>query len=139
VGTQLGSSLTMMSPTTDKMQRQIMLFLPLLFVLFIINFPAGLLVYWITTNTWTIAQQLVVKRRVAHTGPPPPPAGGPGGGPGPPGGPNGAPSGGGLGSLLRGRARPAQEPAAVGAGNRARTTAPPPPPRKKKKRSGRRR
>ena len=31
--------------------------LPFVFVLFIIRFPAGLIVYWITTNLWTIGQQ----------------------------------------------------------------------------------
>jgi YidC/Oxa1 family membrane protein insertase len=32
------------------------------FVIFIINFEAGLIVYWITTNVWTIGQQLLVKK-----------------------------------------------------------------------------
>ncbi len=41
VGTQLGSSLMMSSATMDRTQRQIMLFMPLLFVLFVIRFPAG--------------------------------------------------------------------------------------------------
>src|SRR6478736_1028350 len=50
VGTQLASSLMMASPTMDKTQRQIMTFMPLVFVFVIINFPAVLLVYWITTN-----------------------------------------------------------------------------------------
>ena len=49
----------MSSPTMDKTQRQLMLVLPLFFVIFIINFPAGLIVYWITTNLWTIGQQYV--------------------------------------------------------------------------------
>src|ERR1039458_6255805 len=70
VGTQLSSSLMMSSATMDKTQRQIMLFMPLVFVFFIISFPAGVIVYWITTNTWTILQQYVVKRRL---GPAPPP------------------------------------------------------------------
>ena len=43
--------------------------MPLFFVIFIINFPAGVIVYWITTNTWTIAQQYFVKRAI---GPPVP-------------------------------------------------------------------
>ena len=54
VGSQLASSLVMQSPTMDKTQRQIMLFMPLIFVFIVIKFPAGVLVYWITTNTWTI-------------------------------------------------------------------------------------
>src|SRR6478672_550438 len=73
VGTQLASSLMMASPTMDKTQRQIMTFMPLVFVFVIINFPAGLLVYWITTNTWTMGQQYFIKRAigppVAATGP----------------------------------------------------------------------
>ena len=55
VGTQLASSLMMSSPTMDKTQRRIMMFLPLFFVVFVINFPAGVIVYWITTNLWTMA------------------------------------------------------------------------------------
>ena len=46
------------------MQRRIMMFMPLIFVLVVIRFPAGVLVYWITTNTWTIGQQFIVKRRI---------------------------------------------------------------------------
>jgi YidC/Oxa1 family membrane protein insertase len=70
VGTQLGSSLLMSSPTMDKTQRQIMLVMPLFFVIFIINFPAGVIVYWITTNTWTIGQQYIVRRRLGPIAPP---------------------------------------------------------------------
>jgi YidC/Oxa1 family membrane protein insertase len=144
VGTQLGSSLMMSGAMTDRTQRQIMLFMPLLFVIFVIQFPAGVLVYWITTNLWTIAQQYVVKRRIGPVRPATPggspPAGGAGsdgGGP-PKSGPNGSGgSGGGLGALIRKPKQPeaAKQPVATG----ARGAAPPKPPRKKKKRSGRRR
>src|SRR5438552_12490302 len=61
VGSQVASTL-LMSASADKNQRRLFLALPLFFVIFIINFPAGLIVYWITTNTWTIAQQYVVRR-----------------------------------------------------------------------------
>ncbi|MFZ0089281.1 MAG: YidC/Oxa1 family membrane protein insertase [Solirubrobacteraceae bacterium] len=64
IGTQLGSSLMMSAATMDPTQRKIMLFMPLIFVLFVIRFPAGVLVYWVTTNLWTIAQQYIVKRRI---------------------------------------------------------------------------
>ena len=64
VGTQLGSSLLMSAASMDPTQRKIMLFMPLLFVLFVIRFPAGVLVYWITTNAWTIGQQYIVKKRL---------------------------------------------------------------------------
>jgi YidC/Oxa1 family membrane protein insertase len=152
VGTQLGSSLMMSSATMDRTQRQIMLFMPLLFVLFVIRFPAGVLVYWITTNLWTIGQQYVIKRRIGPLRPatasgPPATGGGSGSGPRPPredggggppkSGPNGSGGGGGggLGGLIRKPKEKEPEPVATG----ARGGAPPRPPRKKKKRSGRRR
>ncbi|MBV9413589.1 MAG: membrane protein insertase YidC [Solirubrobacterales bacterium] len=153
VGSQLASSLMMSSPMMDPTQRRLMLLLPLFFVIIVINFPAGLLVYWITTNLWTMGQQYTVRKLIgpptpapAGTGAGPPTDGdgrdGRGGGGGPPqAGPNGA-SGGGIGSLLRGRTKPEPEPEPekVGAAARPRReSAPPPPPRKKKKRSGRRR
>jgi YidC/Oxa1 family membrane protein insertase len=165
VGTQLGSSLMMSSATMDRTQRQIMLFMPLVFVLFIIRFPAGVLVYWITTNLWTMGQQYIIKRRIGPRqavvagaaagaaaltpGDTPRPAGGRGKpAPTPPaaeaqatkeGGSNGASSGGGLGRLI-GRAKPEEkEPVATGARSPRSGGPPPKPPRKKKKRSGRRR
>ena len=36
--------------------------LPVLFVPFILNFPAGLMLYWLTTNLWTTGQGLVTRR-----------------------------------------------------------------------------
>jgi YidC/Oxa1 family membrane protein insertase len=120
VGTQLASTMLMSSPTMDKTQRQIMMVLPLFFVLFIIRFPAGVIVYWITTNTWTMAQQYFFKRRIAHLQPAT--AGGPGASSGGGGnGANGEGSTGGIGSLIRNvRAKPApveeDEPAKVGGG-----------------------
>jgi YidC/Oxa1 family membrane protein insertase len=63
VGSQLLSTV-LMSTATDRTQRMIFLALPFVFVIFIINFPAGLLVYWITTNFWTIVQQMIVRKRL---------------------------------------------------------------------------
>src|SRR5450755_2940445 len=163
VGTQLASSLMMSSPTMDQTQRKIMLFMPLLFVFFVINFPAGVLVYWITTNTWTMAQQFVVKRRlgpVATTAVAGPVVASNGGGSsgssagsrvgskagsgsgGSKAQPNGAAvGGGGIGALLRSKVKPTEKEKAAAVGVAAdRVAGPPPrPPRKKKKRSGRRR
>src|SRR3954470_10010182 len=127
VGSQLISSLLMPS-TVDRNQRMIFLALPFIFVPFIINFPAGLLVYWITTNIWTSVQQYLVRRTVGPITPPSPGGGGGGlfGGlrPRPP-----STSGEGNGAVPES----ATERPKVPAGG-----APPPPPRKKKKRSGRR-
>src|ERR671918_3047228 len=61
VGTQLAAS-AVTAISADPMQRRIMFALPFVFVIFIINFEAGLIVYWITTNVWTIGQQLLVKK-----------------------------------------------------------------------------
>src|ERR671923_876541 len=61
VGTQLAAS-AVTALSADPMQRRIMLALPFVFVVFIINFQAGLIVYWITTNVWTIGQQLLVRK-----------------------------------------------------------------------------
>jgi YidC/Oxa1 family membrane protein insertase len=63
VGSQLFSTL-LMSTTTDRTQRMIFIALPFVFVTFVIQFPAGLLVYWITTNVWTIVQQTIIKKRL---------------------------------------------------------------------------
>jgi YidC/Oxa1 family membrane protein insertase len=61
VVTQLTSGL-IMSVTADKSQRMMMFLLPLIFVPFVISFPAGLLVYWIATNLWTIGQSIVIQK-----------------------------------------------------------------------------
>ena len=82
IGSQLLSSV-LMSVTADKNQRMIMIALPFVFTVFIINFPAGLLVYWITTNLWTVGQQYIVRRMAGDPVPlttPPPGAGDAGGG-----------------------------------------------------------
>jgi YidC/Oxa1 family membrane protein insertase len=153
-GSQLVSSLLMMTATADQNQKIIMLVLPFLFVGFIYRFPAGLLLYWITTNIWTIGQQQFLRRVIGSKQPEPPPlpeiktASGSGGKPGDKKGEAAAPSGGGGGLLAR-LSQATSSSGSSGAGNgssggakeEARVTkAPPPPPRsRKKKRSGRRR
>jgi len=63
VVTQLISGLVM-AISADKSQRTLMFVLPLIFVPFIISFPAGLILYWITTNIWTIGQQFTIQKLV---------------------------------------------------------------------------
>jgi YidC/Oxa1 family membrane protein insertase len=137
VGTQLVSTMIMAAPTMDKTQRQMMMAMPLLFVVFIIRFPAGLIVYWITTNAWTMAQQFAFKRIL-----------------GPPAISNFTAAideievdERNIASRLKGLlGRPAEADtnglprAGTSTNGRSRpNAAPPPPPRKKRKRSGRRR
>jgi YidC/Oxa1 family membrane protein insertase len=62
VGTTLFSSV-MMSVGNDRNQRLMAIFLPLFFVIFAIQFAAGLLVYWIATNIVTIPQQVYNLRK----------------------------------------------------------------------------
>jgi YidC/Oxa1 family membrane protein insertase len=61
IGSQLISSL-MTTATVDRNQRLIALGLPFVFTIFILSFPAGLILYWITTNLWTVGQQFTVRR-----------------------------------------------------------------------------
>ena len=36
--------------------------LPIVFIPFILNFPSGLMIYWLTTNLWTTGQGFVTRR-----------------------------------------------------------------------------
>jgi YidC/Oxa1 family membrane protein insertase len=137
VSSQLASTL-LMSTTTDKTQRMIFLALPFFFVLFVWQFPAGLLVYWITTNLWTIVQQAIVRKRLGPMRPP-------------------GQEQESLGDMLRKlrgdeaeesdgkgqkgpKTRATPKPAVAGNEPKGKPSGPPPaPPRRKKKRSGRRR
>ncbi|NIA19166.1 MAG: membrane protein insertase YidC [Xanthomonadaceae bacterium] len=53
-----------MSPTTgDAMQAKMMLFMPIIFTFMFLNFPAGLVLYWLVNNILSIAQQYMVMRK----------------------------------------------------------------------------
>ena len=62
VVTQMISTELMVATQSDSTQKWIMRAMPIMFVLFLFRFPAGLFVYWVTTNVWTIGQQLIIKR-----------------------------------------------------------------------------
>src|ERR687898_1140543 len=55
---------------TVAQQKQIMRFMPLVFGFFLARFPAGLFVYWVTSNLITFCQNYLIYRRVPQ--PPPP-------------------------------------------------------------------
>jgi len=93
----------------DKTQRTIMMFLPLVFLTVVSRFPTGLILYWMTTNLWTVGQGLVTRRLV-------PKAGKPGTLPAAPAGPK------------RSSRNPPKEEAAAGNGATAAAPAPKPPP-----------
>ncbi|GAA7549684.1 membrane protein insertase YidC [Helicobacter pylori] len=47
---------------TDPMQAKIFKLLPLLFTIFLITFPAGLVLYWTTNNILSVLQQLIINK-----------------------------------------------------------------------------
>jgi len=51
-----------------RQQRMLMYILPLVFAVSGINFPIGVLVYWFTTNLWSMGQQFYVIRRMPAPG-----------------------------------------------------------------------
>jgi YidC/Oxa1 family membrane protein insertase len=112
-------------------QRWLMLAMPVIFTAVIYRYPAGLLVYWVTTNLTQLPLQWFVRRRVG-TAPPVAPAAAIAG--------NGAAKPSAARAALQ-RAKPASpEPKAAASQARPSRTGPPPQsPRKRKKRSGRRR
>jgi YidC/Oxa1 family membrane protein insertase len=61
------SSTYFMSQQMDKTQRRIMMLLPLVFITIIAHFKVGLVIYWVTTNLWTVGQGLVTRRLVPKT------------------------------------------------------------------------
>jgi YidC/Oxa1 family membrane protein insertase len=59
-----------MSATMDKTQRYLMMFLPVVFLPVVSGFPIGLVLYWMTTNLWTVGQGLVTRRLAPKPLPP---------------------------------------------------------------------
>jgi len=63
---------TWLNPTPpDPMQAKLMWIMPLAFSVMFIFFPAGLVLYWITNNVLSIAQQWFINKRLGVLGNPP--------------------------------------------------------------------
>jgi YidC/Oxa1 family membrane protein insertase len=75
-GSQIASTY-FMGTTMDKTQRRLMMVLPLVFITVVARFPTGLVLYWMTTNLWTVGQGLVTRRLVPKPGAQPGTAGAP--------------------------------------------------------------
>lgn len=54
-----------------RQQKMMLYILPIVFGVGGINFPIGVLIYWTTTNLWTMGQQFFVIRRMPTPGSPP--------------------------------------------------------------------
>ncbi|WP_199610144.1 membrane protein insertase YidC [Flocculibacter collagenilyticus] len=50
------------TPMTDPMQQKIMMWMPVMFSVFFLWFPAGLVLYWLVSNLISIAQMLIIYR-----------------------------------------------------------------------------
>jgi YidC/Oxa1 family membrane protein insertase len=60
-----------MSQAMQPAQRAMLLILPIAFIPFVLNFPSGLMLYWLTTNLWTTGQGIVTRKLVPKKEPPP--------------------------------------------------------------------
>src|SRR5256886_9745473 len=69
VTSQLASTY-FMSGTMQQSQRVLMMILPFVFIPFIMRFPTGLVLYWMTTNLWTVGQGLITRRLIPKVAPP---------------------------------------------------------------------
>ena len=55
-------------PPPDPMQAKIMQWMPIVFTFFFSFFPAGLVLYWVVTNTLSIIQQYIITKRIEKSG-----------------------------------------------------------------------
>ena len=69
VTSQLASTY-FMSGSMQQSQRILMYVLPFAFIFVIARFPAGLVLYWMTTNLWTVGQGLITRRLIPKVAPP---------------------------------------------------------------------
>jgi YidC/Oxa1 family membrane protein insertase len=58
------------STSAQRSQRILLMVLPVFFVPVITRFPVGLLMYWMTTNLWTVGQGVITRRMVPKPAPP---------------------------------------------------------------------
>jgi len=49
----------------DPTQQKIMLFMPVIFMFFFINFPSGLVIYWLFNNILQVGQQFYINKKMA--------------------------------------------------------------------------
>ena len=68
---QLTSTWLMSTQMQSTAQRVMIMVLPVVFIPFILNFPSGLMIYWLTTNLWTTGQGIVTRRLMPRPAVPP--------------------------------------------------------------------
>ena len=68
---QLTSTWLMSTSMQSAAQRWLIMLLPIFFIPFILRFPSGLMIYWLTTNLWSTGQGIVTRRQMPRPVPPP--------------------------------------------------------------------
>jgi YidC/Oxa1 family membrane protein insertase len=68
---QLTATWLMSTQMQSNAQRVMIMVLPIVFIPFILSFPSGLMIYWLTTNLWTTGQGIVTRRLMPRPAPPP--------------------------------------------------------------------
>lgn len=56
------------TPITDPMQKKIMMIMPIVFTAMFCTFPAGLTLYWVVSNMFSIVQQIMIFRALEKKG-----------------------------------------------------------------------
>ena len=68
---QLTSTWLMSTQMQSTAQRVMIMVLLIVFIPFILSFPSGLMIYWLTTNLWTTGQGIVTRRLMPRQTAPP--------------------------------------------------------------------
>jgi YidC/Oxa1 family membrane protein insertase len=71
VASQLTSTWLMSTSMQSAAQRWMIMLLPIVFIPFILSFPSGLMIYWLTTNLWTTGQGIITRRQMPRPVAPP--------------------------------------------------------------------
>jgi YidC/Oxa1 family membrane protein insertase len=71
LGSQVGYAYFGTPPNIPRSQRILFMVVPFFVLPFVSRFPVGLLMYWMTTNLWTVGQGIITRRMVPKPAPPP--------------------------------------------------------------------
>jgi YidC/Oxa1 family membrane protein insertase len=71
LASQVGYAYFGTPPNIPRSQRILFMVVPFFILPFVSRFPVGLLIYWMTTNLWTVGQGIITRRMVPKPAPPP--------------------------------------------------------------------
>jgi YidC/Oxa1 family membrane protein insertase len=64
MGVTMWLQMQMNPPQPDPVQQAVFQWMPLMFTFMLASFPAGLVIYWAVNNVLTIAQQMIINKRL---------------------------------------------------------------------------